>query len=316
MEPSPDNGRRGAMPTTHRLLSVFAVAALVAACAVAQAPVTDPPQGSGPPSTQPSPQPSVSPVGAIEHATGATDVLLRAEDGGGHMMAMFTATQVPYFTLYGDGTVIFQKPSLEVPPAEGSLIRQHPLRTTRLSEPQIQELLQFAGVDSGLAIARPNYPNDQVADASTTTFTLTAGGIDKRVDVYALGMELQGGVDAIARASFSRLAERLRDFDEGGAFTTDVYVPERYRGVLLDNGGIAPPDVKPWPWKTLKPADFVNAIAPDRFPLPSHTMTVAELEELGLEGIEGGIQGPSFHGPDDGKTYSFALRPLLPDEVR
>ena len=33
---------------------------------------------------------------------------LRYEEGGGFMMAGFAATQIPHFTLYGDGTVIFK----------------------------------------------------------------------------------------------------------------------------------------------------------------------------------------------------------------
>ena len=37
---------------------------------------------------------------------------------------------------------------------------------------------------------------------------------------------------------------------------------------------------------------------------------------LGVEGPEGGFHGPDGHdGPGDGKLYSFALRPLLPDET-
>jgi hypothetical protein len=303
------------MSRTIRLLPLFALATFVAACSGAPTATTaSSPPGSAPSSAPPSAAPTESAAGSIEHETGATDVVLRYEEGGGFVMPMFLATQVPHFTLYGDGTVIFRNPALEVPPAEGALMRQNPLRTARLDERQIQDILQYALTEGGLAVARPNYPNDQVADASNTTFTLRAGGIEKKVDIYALGMDLQGGADAPARASFSRLAERLKDFDNGGAIPTDVYEPERFRGVLIDNGGFAPPDTQPWPWKDLKPADFVAGLDADALPLPSRTMTDAELGELGLENIQGGVQGLSFNGPGDGKTYSFALRPLLPDD--
>ena len=41
-------------------------------------------------------------------------MILRYEEGGGFMMAGFIATQAPIFTLYGDGTVIFRNPALEL----------------------------------------------------------------------------------------------------------------------------------------------------------------------------------------------------------
>nr|MBA2757141.1 hypothetical protein [Chloroflexota bacterium] len=63
-------------------------------------------------------EPSQDP--GIEHATGATDIVLRYEEGGGFVMPSFLATNVPHFTLYGDGTVIFRNPMLEAPQPQGS----------------------------------------------------------------------------------------------------------------------------------------------------------------------------------------------------
>ena len=80
-------------------------------------------------------------------------------------MPAFTAAAVPHFTLYGDGTVIFRNPMLEPPPAEGSVFKMNPLRTAKLSEEQIQDLLMLALTEGGLAVARPEYRNDMVADA-------------------------------------------------------------------------------------------------------------------------------------------------------
>ena len=79
-----------------------------------------------------------APFGAIDHATGATDVLLRYDVGGGLMMPGFSATQTPIFTLYGDGTVVFRNQTAEPPPAIGSVMPMSPLRTAKLSEEQIQ----------------------------------------------------------------------------------------------------------------------------------------------------------------------------------
>ena len=111
---------------------------------------------SAPPSAAPSgaPEsaaPSPSSAGGVEHKTGATDVLLRYEEGGGFMMAGYAASQAPIFTLYGDGTVIFRNPMLDVPPAQGSTMTFNPLLTTKLSEEQIGELLTLALGEGGLA---------------------------------------------------------------------------------------------------------------------------------------------------------------------
>ena len=43
-------------------------------------------------------------------------------------------------------------------------------------------------------------------------------------------------------------------------------------------------------------------------------MSVDEVKALGLDPYQGGFQGLTLLGPNDGKVYSFSLRPLLPDE--
>ena len=300
-----------AMLTSMRTLPIVLVALALAACSGGA--VTSAPPSSAEPSTLG--EASASPdFGAIDHLAGATDVVLRFEQGGGFVMPAFLAVQAPIFTLYGDGTVIFRNPTLDSPPPVGSITPMNPFRTAKLTEDQVQDLLAFALGEGGLGVARPEYTNDQIADAPTSVFTIAAGGLTKSVSVYALGLEIDGGPDAPARAAFARLAERLQDFDQGGAFATDEYVPERYRGVLLD-GGVGAPDAKPWPWPEVKPADFVSKGDPNAFPLPTRAMTVAEVEALGVTPYRGGFQGATLIGPDDGKAYSFSLRPLLPDET-
>jgi hypothetical protein len=46
---------------------------------------------------------------------------------------------------------------------------------------------------------------------------------------------------------------------------------------------------------------------------PRHTLSAADVAELGLDGIEGGVQGIVLVDAG-GERYGFALRPLLPDE--
>ncbi len=301
------------MPNLTRSTLLPALILALAACSSGgTSPSAAPPSAgpSGAPSSAPSPSTGV--LGPIDHATGATDVLLRYEEGGGFMMPAFIATQAPIFTLYGDGVIIFRNPMAEPPPAVGSVMPQTPFRTAKLSEDQIQEVLAFALGDGGLGVARASYENMQVADAGTAIFTVDAGGIKKAVSVYALGLEVEGMPDALARTAFKHLADRLADFDNGGSTPTEVYVPERYRGILMD--GAAAPDQKPWPWADIKPADFPFPADPNAFQMAQRALTAADVAKLGIDTVEGGAQGITLVGPSDGKIYALSLRPLLPDE--
>ena len=313
MEPIFTPGRRAVMLNPLRVLSLTLLIVAVAACGGSAASVTPP--VTAPSSGEASSPPSESPdFGAIEHQTGATDVVLRFEEGGGFVMPAFLATQAPIFTLYGDGTIVFRNPALDPPEPIGSVFPMHPFRTAQLTEEQVQDLLAMALGEGGLGVARPDYPNDLISDAPTAVFTIDAGGLKKTVSIYALGLEMDGAPDAPARAAFKKLADRLSNIDQDGTFATAAYVPEGYRGILLE-GQPGVPDAKPWPWTGIAPADFVSNADPNAFQLPARVMTVDEVEALGIEPYTGGFQGLTLIGPADGKVYSFSLRPLLPDEA-
>jgi hypothetical protein len=296
-----------------RSFLVISALVVVAGCSGAGDPATA--SGS---SSAPSPAMSTSPsstpaADAIDHPSGATDVILRYEEGGGFVNPSFLLAQIPTFTLYGDGTIVFRNPALDSPPAEGSIGRMNPARTAKLSAEQVQTLLKYALVEGGLGAARLKYENNMVADASTAMFTIDAGGVHKQVQVYALGMDVQGLADAAARAQFAKLAQRLSDFDNGGTIPTDPFAPTAYRGVLLENGGVVA-DGKPWPWKDLAPADFKLDADPNGIQFPHHVLTSAQLDVLGVKAYEGGLQNVVLTGPVAGKSYTLAIRPLLPDE--
>ena len=105
----------------------------------------------------------------------------------------------------------------------------YPLRTSKLTEAQVQDLLEFAITDGGLGRARAEYQNPLVADAPTAMFELNADGGSKTVSVVALGMEGEPGPDAAIKASLAALGERLKDFDRGGSLASDAYEPTAYR---------------------------------------------------------------------------------------
>ena len=292
--------------TTFLLVSALTV--VVAACSGGGA--------STPPSSDPSTAPSEAPSQApgIAHPTGASDVILRYDEGGGFVMPAFVAANTPHFTLYGDGTVVVRDPAKEAPPAQGDTFRMNPLQIAKLSEDQIQEVLAFALGEGGLAAARPEYLNQMISDASTATFTLTTDDLQKTVAVYALGLEDPSGADGPARAAFKKLADRLVGMVEGGAIAATDYVPEQYRVTIFDAVGAVPSDLKTWPWADVALADFKPSADPDGPQFPHLTMTPEQVAELGITGFEGGFQNLILTGPD-GALYTLAVRPLLPDEA-
>ena len=236
--------------------------------------------------------------------------------GGGFVAPGFLLTEAPEFSLYGDGTVVFRNPADVVPapvPDDG-VFRNAPFRRARLTEAQIQELLEFAIGPGALGIARAQYDPCCVADAPSTTFTLRAGGLDKEVAVGALDFDdPQNGPDTLVRKAFKALAERLRNFDRGGV-PSPAYVPAAYRGILSDgNGGGLNVPIHDWPWTTFGPDGFTSAADPNSLPTPMRTLTADDVAALKVSGIEGGAQSIALKTAD-GKVFLLGLRPLLPGE--
>lgn len=298
------------LPVTRRSVALLAATIALAACSNASPSPSAGPSAGGSPVVSPGPT-----VGAIEHKTGATDVILRIEQGGGLVPMEFIASQAPGFTLYGDGVVVFQPVVTTFPePDANGASRGVPWRTARLDEDQIQELLELALTNGGLGTARATYRADGIADAPDTIFTIHAGGIDKTVTVNALSEENQPGPDSAARTAFAGLAKRLLDFDRGGTIASDVYLADRYRAVIIERESQPGLVTTPWPWTTLTASDFKagaqGGIGPT---FPHRALSAVEVGELKLPNIEGGIQGLTLTAPD-GKLYSFILRPLLVDE--
>jgi hypothetical protein len=100
------------------------------------------PTPTGSPTTPPTPSPTPSPTpgptaGEIDHPTEASAVILRMESGGGFVPMEFLLTQAPSFTLYGDGTVIYQQTG-DAGPLGGQGLP--PFRVGHLDEDGVQAL--------------------------------------------------------------------------------------------------------------------------------------------------------------------------------
>jgi hypothetical protein len=261
----------------------------------------------GPPSTS---EPTWSPIGPIEHATGATDVVLRFDRGPDFAVGDLAGELFqpgPEFTLYGDGTVIFRNELAPLPPAEGPIIRARPFLIAQLDEDQVQALLRFALGEGGLGDACERYDTTQESDSVTTdVFTIRAGGLDKRVENFGS----------------ASLYEYLGTFDGGGDPAARAWLPTRYRGNLLDASifqyigdgltpGLADSGTFAWPWPGIAPTDFVGLadLTPGR-----RVMSADEAAVLGLSDNGGVVQRIYLLGPDGTTIYYFSLWPMLPDE--
>jgi hypothetical protein len=302
-EPGGLRYRPGGMPNARPAIFALSTVVLAAACVTGAA---------SPSPTPPSPAPTL----AIEHANGPTDVILRMSTGGGFVPQGFLLTEAPEFTLFGDGTVIFRNPAnvLAAPVPNDGVVRSARFKTARLTEVQVQELLEFAIGPSGLGIARAQYDPCCVADAPSTTFILRAGGLKKEVSVGALDFDdPQPGPDSLVRKAFKGLAERLRNLERSG-IPSPAFAPTAYRGILFDSGagGLAVP-LRNWPWTAFGPDGFTSPADPNGNQTPTRTLTAAEVAALKVDGIEGGAQSIALR-TSNGRIFLLGLRPLLPDE--
>jgi hypothetical protein len=178
----------------------------------------------------------------------------------------------------------------------------------QLDDNQIQALLRFALGEGGLADACEEYPTHDTDGGPGPVITVHAGGIDKQVTV--------GGPSPLGV-----LMQTLTAYDPGPAVATQVWVPDRYWGNLLDTSvfqymgdgvtpGLAEYGTVAWPWPGIDPADF--GLADD--PPGRRVMSAAEAAVLGLSANGGVVKRIYLIGPDGTTIYYFSLWPMAPDE--
>jgi hypothetical protein len=255
--------------------------------------------------------PSSVPLGAIDHPTGPSDIVLSMETGGGFVPFGYFVTQAPTFILFGDNTAIF-RPSEDATGADLPAFVQ-----ATLSADQVDALLTYALTVGRLADAGPSYADSMVADAPSTVFTVNAAGYDKVVSVYALGIGDPAGPDASMYAALEDLATLLSTFEQqvekGQVQSAELYQPALYRAVLTESDPSLP-DIIDWPFDDLSLDDFQ--------PLPeSPALRLGGLTPEQLAAVttvpSGGSYGLPIRSPDGNQVFYLQWRPLLPgDEVQ
>lgn len=314
--------------TDRRLVAAcLASALLLAACSGGLSPTATTPPATTGPSATPAGSPATSPTaatGTIAHPVGAADLVLRFDEGGGFVMPTFAMIQLPFFSLYGDGTVIYRPAAAPWPEQKpGEPMRFPPLQVATMTEEQVQALLRDAMGGGGLGVARERYENNLVADAPTAVFTVNADGRQRRVSVYALGMVLDDPAnthpDAAILGAMAAFAERLRNFDrevaKGNGTAAGFYAPTRFRASILEGGPGGDGLPRPWPWPTFGPEGFTAVDQETGARFPSRVISGLEMSLLAVKNPEGGVSGISLRAPN-GTVYGLGIRPLLPDEQR
>jgi hypothetical protein len=256
------------------------------------------------------------PTQAVAHSTDPTVLLLRAEQVGGFVAPSFQVTRTPVFSLYGDGTVVYQ-----LPPDPSAELSQGPapLARAQMTGEQVDALLAFALNAGSLEAAKELYTNTRVADAPVTWFTIATPwrsyfSVTKLVRVQALGIAPDPlDPDGPTLQALGRLWELLANFADqvrrGNAADAGTYEPTAYRGILSE--GQPQGQGIDWPWSDLTPDDFV---ASGDSGLRFAVLTSAQAKTLSLA-PQGGLFAAPVFGPDR-VPYTIALRPLLPDETK
>jgi len=204
------------------------------------------------PAGSPSAAPSTSPTAVedpvmLTHPTGADEVVLSIETGGGFVPVEYAFTNQPTFLLSGDGRLFRQGEVSEQ-------TRLVPMTVTQLDEAQVQEVLRLAD-DAGLLGAPPDYTDTsggpQISDAPTTSVVVTAEGQTWQHDAYALGFDEEQAERAALGDFIVAVSALVEDLDPA---LVDDFAPTELAAYVMATDLAR--DVQPWPADDVSLADI------------------------------------------------------------
>jgi hypothetical protein len=255
---------------------------------------------------------ATEPAADIAYPTGADDVVIRVEVGGGFEVGPVVTDQ-PAVSVYGDGRVVVPGPTIEryPPPALPNLLE------TEIDAGQIEDLLGAAD-ELGLLDADVDYGEPGITDQPRTVVTIAADDEVYVHDVYALDHEGGTGDDLTDEQRAAR--ENLREFvglATGDTVTgDDALGPYEYDELAViaedysqPNGNEAPrPNVLDWP------LDQDLATAGERFDFGGRCQVVSGPDAIGT--VVGQAQDATTitKWRSAGRSFSVTFVPLLPDE--
>jgi hypothetical protein len=255
-----------------------------------------------PPAGTDGPSPGTTPPGAIDHPTGADDVVLWIGYEGGFVPVEIAFQHLPALLVTGDGRVVQQGPQIEIHP--GPLLPNLQQRT--ITEGGVQELLALAAEHGLFEAGDYEGPEATVADAAHTVVRISANGTTIEHRAYALDIDpdVAGSEDRARLAAFVERATDLQTAVAADALgAEEPYEADSYRiraTVVTDDSGYEiEPTVVDWPsTASVRLADAVEcAVVPADEAAPVFT---------------GATQLTWFRDGD--VTYQVAVVPSLPGE--
>jgi hypothetical protein len=291
--------------TRRTIVAVTLVVAVLTACADASSPGS-----SGSPSA----------AGSIGHAAGPTDLVLQVGYQGGYTPVEYQLTTMPFFSLYGDGTLVTPGAQIEIYPAPALASIQQQM----ITEDGVQAILH-AALDAGLGEAddMTDMGSVGIADAPDTVFTIRTDDLDRTVRVYALselGPDRPQGMDRDEFEARQALTGLVNDLSDLGSwlpaddFAGDQTIYEApaarvYVGDYQDGGDLPQPPIT-WPLdaplSSFGTSDSTYGYGCAVVEGTEWTDTVAPL-------AEGANQLSPWRS--DGSRYALVFRQLLPDEL-
>lgn len=284
------------------IVTLATVAVVVAGCAKAP---TAP--GSGSPSPD-----------GIAHPTGAEAIVIQVSSEGGFVAPSYTLTQIPQFSLFGDGSIV--TPGVEPAIYPGAALPSIGVQV--VTEAGIQAILRSAiaaGLEDGTD--HTDLGSTGIADATTTVFTFEADGASHTVKVYALGA-LTERPDGMSADEF-QARQALQEF-LNGLGSLEKWLPQGSVGASK-------------PFEGAGARLFVSDYQPDAqlteppkaWPLDPPLASFGD--STGVMGISCGIvTGQDWTDTllpmvksanqltpwtSDGQRYGISIRPLLPNET-
>jgi hypothetical protein len=255
-------------------------------------------------------------AGGIDHSTAADEVLVRISYEGGFVPVEWTYTNFPLYSLYGDGTLIVPGAQIEIYPGPA---------LPAISSRQVDEAGIQAILEQAVAVIR-NIPADlndlgfmNIADASTTLITVSAGGVDRTIRAYALS-ELTERPDGMAereyqaRLSLQELVATLTGptewLPEGSLGPEGEYEASAARVYVGDHRVVEDLKQDPMPWP------LSAGLANFGDPIPPGGMRCGVVEGEYWDTLRESATAANQLTPwtDAGDRYSILFRPLLPDE--
>jgi len=255
--------------------------------------------------------------GGIGHSSAPDHLLVRVAWEGGFVPVETTYTNLPLFSLYGDGTLVTPGAQIEInpPPALPAMSER------AVDEEGIQAILREAiGATGDLPDDLDDIGMVMIADAPTTVITVSVDEVERTVRVYALG-EMTERPEGMPEDVF-RARQRLQELvtkltglsgwlPAGSLGPESDYEADASRLILADvrkGGPYGQPEIA-WPLEQpLATFGEPSGVAE----LRCGVVRGDDWSTVRVEAAEANQETPWVD--DDGGSFTILFRPLLPDE--